>query len=184
VKSMPRQKACFIRAANKTRFIRRGTCATTRVRQGPCLAGPRIPPPGAGGTGADLDRLLRCLVLPCNRYDSTIPVFPHGASMTRQPHSRVTGGSLTQRPRPTAPRLLGPSCIGAAELELPYPHKGETRKFFSFLFLFPHSTQHRTTQHTAAIGMRVELVERRALPCAGRRARVAGLRRPARTPHA
>ena len=51
--------------------------------------------------------------------------------MTRQPHSRVTGGSLTQRPRPTAPRLLGPSCIGAAELELPCPHKGETRKFFS-----------------------------------------------------
>jgi hypothetical protein len=51
--------------------------------------------------------------------------------MTRQPHSRITGGSLTQRPRPTAPRLLGPSCIGAAELELPYPHKGETRKFFS-----------------------------------------------------
>jgi len=140
-----RIKACFIRAANKTRFIRRGTCATTRVRQGPCLAGPRIPPPGVGGTGADLDRLLRCLVLPCNRHDSTFPVFPHGASMTRQPHShlsrtsaekavssrRITGGSLTQRPRPTAPRLLGPSCIGAAELELPCPHKGETRKFFS-----------------------------------------------------
>ena len=79
-----RIKACFIRAANKTRFIRRGTCATTRVRQGPCLAGPRIPPPGVGGTGADLDRLLRCLVLPCNRHDSTFPVFPHGASMTRQ----------------------------------------------------------------------------------------------------
>ena len=79
-----RIKACFIRAANKTRFIRRGTCATTRVRHGPCLAGPRIPPPGVGGTGADLDRLLRCLVLPCNRHDSTFPVFPHGASMTRQ----------------------------------------------------------------------------------------------------
>ena len=156
-----RIKACFIRAANKTRFVRRGTCATTRVRQGPCLAGPRIPPPGVGGTGADLDRLLRCLVLPCNRHDSTIPVFPHGASMMRQPHSRerargqrqdITGGSLTQRPRPTAPRLLGPCCIGAAELELPCPHKGETRKFFSFSFSShtpPNIAQHNTPTQSA-----------------------------------
>ena len=51
--------------------------------------------------------------------------------MTRRHHSRINRESLTQRPRPTAPRLLGPSCIGAAELELPCPHKGETRKFFS-----------------------------------------------------
>ena len=152
IRTRIQRKACFIRAAKKRRFIRRGTCATTRVRQGPCLAGPRIPPPGAGGTGADLDRLLRCLVLPCYRHDSTIPVFPHGASMTRQPHSRVTGGSLTQRPRPTAPRLLGPSCIGAAELELPYPHKGETRKFFSFSFSShtpPNIAQHNTPTQSA-----------------------------------
>ena len=118
------------RSEQNTFHQARHVCHDAR-EAGPCLAGPRIPPPGVGGTGADLDRLLRCLVLPCNRHDSNVPVFPHGASMTRQPHSRITRGSLTQRPRPTAPRLLGPSCIGAAELELPCPHKGETRKFFS-----------------------------------------------------
>jgi len=148
-----RIKACFIRAANKTRFIRRGTCATTRVRHGPCLAGPRIPPPGVGGTGADLDRLLRCLVLPCNRHDSTFPVFSHGASMTRQPHShlsrtsaekagssrRITGGSLTRAQRqrqraatatPDGAPTTGPKLHRRRRTRAPLPTQGRDTEVF------------------------------------------------------
>ena len=137
--------------------------------------------------GADSNRPLRCLVPPCDRHVSS-PRLPRRASMTlirgltgrpmnRPPqHSATTtaDGTPTSRPRRHQRRRT----------RAPLPTQAPvTRKFSLFPFLLPHTTEFHSTQHTIAIGMvSLRLVERRALPCAGRGAREVVLRRPTRAP--